>query len=344
MAGENTSQSRKPVKALVTGGGGFIGGAIVEKLVDRGDSVCSFSRNYYPQLTSMGVDQYQGDISDPVAVENACKDQNVVFHVAGKPGIWGRYRDYYNTNVVGTQNVVTACQRYQIRALVYTSSPSVVFNGQDMEGVDESMPYPKKFHTHYHKTKALAEQFVIRSVDDDFRAIILRPHLVWGPKDVNFVPRIISRAKRLIRVGNGKNLIDAVYIDNVADAHVLAADKLMQDPKLSGKIYFISQDNPIYLWDMINAILKAAGMKPVKRAVSHRLAWLIGGVLEIIYKLLHLKVEPQMTRHLADELVTAHWFDISAAKRDLGYIPRVSTEEGLRRLEDWLHKQYLPGS
>jgi nucleoside-diphosphate-sugar epimerase len=343
MAGENTLQPRKPVKALVTGGGGFIGGAIVEKLVHRGDSVCSFSRNYHPQLASVGVDQYQGDISDPVAVEKACKDQDVVFHVAGKPGIWGRYRDYYNTNVVGTQNVVAACQRYQIRALVHTSSPSVIFNGQDMEGVDESMPYPKQFHTHYHKPTALAEQFVIRSVDDNFRAIILRPHLVWGPKDVNLVPRIISRAKRLTRVGNGKNLIDTVYIDNVADAHVLAADKLMQDPKLSGKIYFISQDDPIYLWDIINAILKAAGMKPVKRAVSHRLAWLIGGVFEIIYKLLYLKAEPQMTRHLADELVTAHWFDISAAKRDLGYVPRVSTKEGLRRLEDWLRKQYLPG-
>jgi nucleoside-diphosphate-sugar epimerase len=279
MTGDSTLQPRKPVKALVTGGGGFIGGAIVESLVGRGDTVCSFSRNHYPRLALLGVGQYQGDISDPVAIGKACQGQDVVFHVAGKPGIWGRYHDYYNTNVIGTQNVVAACQRYQIRALVYTSSPSVIYNGQDMEGVNESMPYPQKFHTHYHKTKALAEQFVIRSASDDFGAIILRPHLVWGPKDVNFVPRIISRARRLIQVGNGKNRVDTAYIDNVADAHILAADKLMQDTKLSGKVYFISQDDPVCLWDMINAILKAAGMKPVKRTIPYRLAWLIGGVL-----------------------------------------------------------------
>ena len=303
----------------------------------------AFPENTIPRLASLGVDQYQGDISDPVAIEKACKDQDVVFHVAGKPGIWGRYRDYYHTNVVGTQNVVAACKKCQIRTLVYTSSPSVVFNGQDMEGVNESMPYPQKFHTHYHETKALAEQFVIRSVGPDFGAIILRPHLVWGPKDVNFVPRIISRARRLVQVGNGKNRVDTAYIDNVADAHILAADKLIENNELSGNVYFISQDDPIYLWDMVNAILNAAGMKPVTRKISYRLAWIVGGALEIIYKLLYLKAEPQMTRHLADELVTAHWFDISAAKTDLGYVPRVSTAEGLHRLEDWLRKEYVHG-
>ena len=343
MTDDNTLQFHKPVKALVTGGGGFIGGAIVERLVDRGDTVGSFSRSYYPGLASLGVRQIQGDIRDPVAVGEACKDQDVVFHVAGKPGIWGRYRDYYNTNVIGTQNVVAACKKHNVRTLVYTSSPSVIFNGRDMEGVNESMPYPQKFHTHYHKTKALAEQFVIRSVGDEFGAVILRPHLVWGPKDVNFVPRIISRAKRLVQVGDGKNRIDTAYIDNVADAHILAADKLMRDNTLSGKVYFISQDDPIFLWDMINAILNAAGLAPVKRAIPYRLAWLIGGFLEIIYKLFYLKAEPQMTRHLADELATAHWFDISAAKTDLDYVPRVSTTEGLRRLEDWLRKEYLQG-
>ncbi len=331
------------MKILVTGGGGFLGGAIVKILVNRGNTVRSFSRRFYPELASIGVEQIQGDISDPIAVEKACKGQEVVFHVAGKPGIWGRYIDYYDINVVGTQNVAAACQKNDIGALIYTSSPSVIFNGHDMEGVDESAPYPKKFHTHYHKTKALAEQFIRKAVSDNFRAIILRPHLIWGPRDANFVPRIISRANRLVRIGNGKNLIDTVYIDNAADAHILAADKLLENPKLSGNIYFISQDDPIYLWDMINAILKAAGLNPVHRSIPYGLAWFTGAVFEIFYKLFRISAEPQMTRHLADELVTAHWFDISAAKKDLGYSPRVSTEEGLGRLQDWLRQEYLPG-
>jgi nucleoside-diphosphate-sugar epimerase len=327
---------KKPTKALVTGGGGFLGGAIVRLLQLRGEDVRSFSRSVYAELETLGVEQIQGDISDQHAVEQAVKGMDLVFHVAAKPGIWGDYSEYYQTNVIGTGNVISACLKHRVARLVYTSSPSVVFNGTDMEGIDESAPYPARFHAHYPETKALAEQMVVKSAGDGLASIILRPHLIWGPRDKHFVPRIIERAKRLVKVGDGRNLVDTIYIDNAAEAHLMAADRLESNPELSGKIYFISQDKPMPAWDIINGILKAAGLEPIRRSIPHKMAWVIGAMLECVYKTFKLKGEPQMTRFLADELATAHWFDISAAKKDLGYVPRVSTEEGLRRLEHWL--------
>jgi 2-alkyl-3-oxoalkanoate reductase len=327
---------KSPDRVLVTGGGGFLGGAIVKRLVKRGDRVISFSRGFYPELAEIGVEQIRGDISDSAAVEQACRKVELVFHVAAKPGIWGDYTAYYRTNVVGTLNVIAACKQHHISRLVYTSSPSVVFSGADMEGVDESVSYPEKYIAHYPKTKAMAEQLVRRAAAEGLKTVILRPHLIWGPKDNHLVPRIIEQASRLVRVGNGRNLVDTIYIDNAADAHIQAADKLKQNRHLSGKVYFISQDNPVPLWEMVNNILSAAGLFPVQRSISRNTAWMIGAVLEFVYKTFNISGEPRMTRFLADELSTSHWFDISAAKKDLGYHPEISIEEGLSRLEKWL--------
>ncbi len=279
-------------KVLVTGGGGFLGGAIVRQLVERGDRVISFSRRFYPELAAMEVEQIQGDISDATAVEQACREVDLVFHVAAKPGIWGDYITYYRTNVIGTQNVIIACKQHNVSRLVYTSSPSVVFDGDDMEGVDESVSYPEKYHTHYPKTKAMAEQFVIAAAEEGLKTIILRPHLIWGPRDNHLVPRIIERANRLVKVGNGRNLVDTIYIDNAADAHIQAADRLGQNHNLSGRVYFISQDDPVPLWEMVNNILKRAGLAPVQRSISRNTAWMIGAVLEIFYKMFKISGEP----------------------------------------------------
>jgi 2-alkyl-3-oxoalkanoate reductase len=341
MKNHESIKAKAPKKVLVTGGGGFLGSAIVKRLVKRNDHVRSFSRNRYPELASMGIEQIQGDIRDNTAMEQALKGVDLVFHTAAKAGIWGNYSDYYKTNVTGTQNVIAGCKKHNITRLIYTSSPSVVFNGTDMAGVNESVPYPSKYQAHYPKTKAIAEQNVIRAAGQGLLTIILRPHLIWGPRDKHFVPRIISRAKRLIRVGNGKNLVDTVYIDNAADAHILAADGLEKNPKLSGNMYFISQGDPVYLWEMINHILKAGGLAPVKRSMPRRMAWLMGFILEFAYRTFNISTEPRMTRFLADELAKAHWFDISAAEKDLGYTPRVSIKEGLRRLETWLQNKQL---
>ncbi len=284
----------------------------------------------------MGVEQIQGDIYESTVMQQACQGIDLVFHTAAKAGVWGAYEDYYRTNVVGTRNVIDACQRLKINRLVYTSTPSVVFDGKDMAGVDESVPYPKKFHAPYPQTKAQAEQEVLSAASQELKTIALRPHLIWGPEENHMVPRILARAHRLRQVGDGKNLIDTIYIDNAVDAHLLAADALENRPDFSGRVYFISNNEPMPLWDVINRILDAGGLPPVRRSIPKSLAWVMGAALEFIYKLVHINAEPQMTRFVALELATAHWFDIGAAQRDLGYHPRVTMEEGFDRLKQWL--------
>ncbi|RMF83130.1 MAG: NAD-dependent epimerase/dehydratase family protein [Planctomycetota bacterium] len=327
------------MRALVTGGGGFLGAAIVERLLDRGWRVRSFSRGDYPALRKCGVQVIRGDLADTDAVARACAGCDIVFHVAAKAGIWGPRREFERANVIGTQNVLEACRAHDIPRLVYTSSPSVVFDGGDMSGVDESTPYPNAFKSVYSETKARAEQLVLAFNDRHAtRVVTLRPHLIWGPRDNHIVPRLISRARAgaLRQVGDGTNLVDTTYIDNAADAHLCAADALETNPAAAGRAYFISNGEPRPLWEIINAILACADLPPVTRRISHRAARRIGAVLEMVHTLLRLRREPRMTRFVADELATDHWFDIDAARRELGYEPRVSIDEGLRRLRAWL--------
>jgi 2-alkyl-3-oxoalkanoate reductase len=325
-------------KILVTGGGGFLGYAISKLLFEKGDCITSFSRRYHPELERLNVKHILGDIRDKKAVANACREKEMVFHTAAKPGVWGDYDEYYGINAEGTVNVIEGCLANNVPFLIHTSSPSVVFDGKDMEGADESVPYPEVYHAHYPRTKAIAEQHVLKASSSGLKTIILRPHLIWGPRDKHFVPRIIKRAKRLRIVGDGKNLVDTVYIDNAAYAHILAAESLEKNSQLSGNIYFISQDKPVPLWKMINSILRAGGLPPITRFISPKSALRAGSFFETLYGMLHIKKEPPITKFVAKELATSHWFDITAAKRDLGYEPVVSTEEGLRRLEAWLKK------
>lgn len=329
----------KNKKVLVTGGGGFLGKAIVRKLVAEKIAVTSFSRQAYPELDAMGVTQIQGDLTRREDVLSAFAGIDTVFHVAAKPGIWGRYDAYFQVNVKGTENVLEACRENQVAGLVHTSSPSVVFDDHDMENVDESVPYPETYLAPYPETKAIAEKMVVRASQQGLPVIILRPHLIWGPEDNHLVPGIISRAGRLKVIGPEDDLVDTIYVDNAADAHILAAEKLAENSGLSGNIYFISQDEPVSKWTMANAFLAAAGLPPIRGRVSGKTAYAAGWLFEHIYRVLNIKKDPPMTRFAAKEMATSHWFDISKAKQDLGYTPRVSTAEGLKRLEAWLSRE-----
>ena len=322
------------MRALVTGGGGFLGGAVVLQLRERGDHVRSFSRQSYPALDALGVEQARGDLSDPAAVRDAAAGCDIVFHVAARAGVWGPWDEYYRANIVGTENVIAACRDNGIRRLVFTSSPSVTFAGTDQNGVDESEPYPKRFLAHYPHTKAMAEQAVLAANSPEVATVALRPHLIWGPGDPHLIPRLIERAKagRLKRIGRESKLVDTVYVDNAAAAHLLAADRLAPGSPVAGRAYFISQGEPEPLWDFVNRVLAAAGLPPVTRSVPASVAYAAGAVLEGVYRALRLSGEPPMTRFVARQLSTAHWFDLTAARRDLGYSPAVSTEEGLKRL------------
>jgi nucleoside-diphosphate-sugar epimerase len=325
-------------QVLVTGGGGFLGKALVKKLLRENIGVTSFSRHLHPSLTQMGVSQIQGDLTDADAVRRAVSGMDTVFHVAARPGVWGPYESYYAVNVTGTKNGVDACRSAGVKRLIYTSSPSVVFDENDMENADESVPYPDTYLAPYPETKAAAEKRVRRAAEQGLHVIILRPHLIWGPEDNHLVPGILKRAKRLKIIGSTDDRVDTIYVDNAALAHVLAAKKLEENPALSGNIYFISQDDPVSKWEMANAFLDAAGLPPIRGRISAKTAYAAGWCFETIYRLLGIISEPPMTRFVAKELATSHWFDISRAKKDLGYVPEISTQEGLKRLKAWLSR------
>ena len=324
------------MKALVTGGGGFLGSAIVRQLLARGDEVVSFSRGEHPHLTALGVEQRRGDLSDLNALVEAAKGCDIAFHVAAKAGVWGSFDEYHLANVAGTENVISACRILSITRLVYTGSPSVVFDGSDVEGGDESLPYPAHFEAHYPHTKALAEKAVLAANSRTLATVSLRPHLIWGPGDNHLVPRIVAKARsgKLRRIGERPCLVDTVYVENAAEAHLNAADRLAPGSPPAGKAYFISNGEPLPLWEMVNRILAAAGLPPVTRSISPLLAYAAGTICESLWRSLRLTGEPPMTRFVAKELATAHWFDISAAKNDLGYRPRISIDQGLRLLHE----------
>lgn len=324
------------MKVLVTGAGGFLGLAITRRLIERGDQVQSLARNAYPELDQLGVKQFRGDLANRDAVFQAAEGCDLIFHVAAKAGVWGSWESYYQPNVVGTENILKACVQHRIKKLVYTSTPSVTFDGSDQEGIDESAPYPKKFLTHYPHTKAIAEKKVLEaSGREGLLTVALRPHLIWGPGDNHLIPRIVERAKagKLKFVGDRSKLVDSVYIDNAADAHIAAAGELnSEQPKCAGKAYFISNGEPIPIEDLINGILNAHGIDPVKKSVPSGVAYLAGTIFEAVYGIFGIQKEPIMTRFVARQLSTSHWYNIDAAKNDFGYDPKVSVQEGLQRL------------
>jgi len=322
------------MRALVTGGGGFLGGAIVRRLVERGWTVRALQRGSYESLEALGVEQIRGDIADSTVVSHAMTGCDIVFHVAARVEMWGPIEPFHRTNVVGTENVLAAMSRHEVRRLVFTSSPSVVHSRDGLEGANESVPYPDHYGAAYPQTKAMAEMAVLASNGPDLATVALRPHLIWGPGDTNLVPQLLSRARAgdLRFVGDGSNLVDTVYIDNAADAHMLAADRLERGAACAGKAYFISNGDPWPLKKIVNGILGAGGLPPEERTVPLRAALVAGAMFESLYRIFPTAGGPRMTPFIARNFGTPHWFDISAARRDLGYEPEVSIEEGLRRL------------
>jgi nucleoside-diphosphate-sugar epimerase len=322
------------VRALVTGGGGFLGTAIARALVARGAQVTTFSRGDHPHLATIGTAHIRGDIGEPSAVAAAAAGHDVVFHAAALAGFWGTYEEYHRANVVGTANTIAACRRHGIGRLVFTSSPSVVFDGGDQAGVDERVPYPPNYLAFYPQTKAAAERLVLSANGPELATVALRPHLIWGPGDPHLIARFVARAKagRLMQVGMRDQLVDTIYIDNAAEAHVQAGAALAPGSPVAGKAYFLSQGEPRPCWEMINAFLLAANAPTVTRRIPAPAAYVAGAVLETVYRVLQRTQEPPMTRFLARQLSTSHWFDISAARRDFGFSPAVSIDQGLSRL------------
>lgn len=375
-AAEQTALAQLALKvqhAFVTGAGGFLGKAICLRLLAAGIKVTGFARGHYPELEALGVVMLQGDLVNKDQLQQAMQGCDIVFHVASKAGVWGDRDSYFCPNVKGAANVIAACKTLKINKLVYTSTPSVTFAGQDESGIDESTPYATSFLNYYAHSKAIAEKMMLdaNQVGDvsvesaaatqytisgnnlatthvaipntsqvtapyALKTVALRPHLIWGPGDPHLVPRVLARGRldKLKLVGREDKLVDTIYIDNAAYAHVLAALELCQaKPKCQGKAYFLSNDEPITMAKMLNLILACDALPPVTKRVPQSVAYVAGAVLETVYFLLKKQEEPMMTRFVARQLSCSHYFDISAAKRDLGYRALVTIEEGMCRLK-----------
>ena len=364
---------------FVTGAGGFLGKAICKLLRLTNIKVTGFARGSYPELTEMGVNMIQGDITDFTQLKESMKSCDLVFHVAAKAGVWGSKDDYFKPNVQGAENIIQACHELAITRLVYTSTPSVTFAGVDEAGIDESQPYADNFLNYYGESKALAEQLVLNAsssyldqkkqqssqldsqqsqqnsqIDSQqaskkdskqgkhLKTVALRPHLIWGPNDPHLVPRVLERARsgKLKLVGKEDKLVDTIFVDNAAYAHILAAISLSNDmTNCIGKAYFISNDQPITMAAMLNNILHCAQLPPVTKRIPSSVAYGVGVLLEWVYKIRDIKEEPIMTRFVARQLSTCHYFDISAAKNDLCYTPLISIDDGMKLLKASLTNQ-----
>ena len=324
------------MKVLVTGGGGFLGSAICRQLLARGDEVVVYQRSAADALEKQGAQVIRGDITDAKLLNTASKGVDAIIHTAAKAGLSVNYDDYFAPNVTGTENVLNACRNNGIKKLVFTSSPSVTHSDGDIEGGNESLPYPDTYNSPYPETKALSEQQVMAANCPELATVSLRPHLIWGPGDNHLLPKLLERAKHgKLKLPGPDKLIDTIYIDNAAKAHLLALDKLATHPgTVGGKTYFISNDEPLSQSRIIGDLLKAAGVEVEIQAISPVLAKVAGTLLETGWKLFGIKSEPPLTRWSAEHLSTAHWYDISAAKRDLAYTAEVSIADGLEILAE----------
>jgi nucleoside-diphosphate-sugar epimerase len=254
-------------------------------------------------------------------------------HTAGKAGIWGAAADFHRVNVDGTANVIDACREQGIRFLVYTSSPSIVHDGGDIGGADESIPVAERFTAPYPASKAAAEKMVLAASGSALRTVALRPHLIWGPGDPHILPRLVqkSRGGSLALPGPGK-IIDTIFVENAAQAHVLALQELAASARCAGKAYFVTNNEPLPQGEIIARLLAAVGIEVRIRAVPAGLAKAAGAACEFTWRALKLKSEPPVTRFSVEQLATAHWFDTRAAERDFGYRPAITIAEGLERL------------
>lgn len=311
------------MNVLVTGGGGFVGTYLIDRLLARGYQVRSLGRSPQAALEQKGVEVICGELANSTEVREACLGMDAVFHVAAKAGVWGTWDNFYQPNVIGTRNVLEACKAEGIARLVYTSTPSVVFNGQPIRGGGQEMPYGRNWLCHYAHTKAIAEREVLAANCDTLKVVALRPHLIFGPGDPHLLPRVIESVKagRLKIVGEGRNRVDVSYVEDVAAAHLNALDALESDDTrtCAGQAYFISQGEPVELWPWLNQVLEGLGHPPLTKRMPLGLAYAAGALAECAWKVFAKSGEPPITRFVAVELAKDHYFDMEAAHRDLAY-------------------------
>jgi nucleoside-diphosphate-sugar epimerase len=321
------------LNVLVTGGGGFLGSAIARQLRAAGHTVTAAGRSAYPELEQEGIRTVRLDVRDALAVRRTVPGHDTVIHAAARAGVWGPRADYRRINVDGTAHVVDACRAAGVERLVYTSSPSVVFDGRDHENAGPDLPYPASWEAIYPETKAEAEKLVLAASDARMATVALRPHLIWGPGDPHLLPRVFAKARqgRLRIVGGGANRVSVSFVENAAAAHVQAALALQPGSPAAGRAFFVNDPEPVALWPWLNSLLEAVGLPRVERRVSLGVARAAGAVAEGVWSVLRLSGEPPMTRFVASQLAASHWYDVGPAREAFGYTPVVSAAEAFDR-------------
>ena len=287
---------------VVTGGGGFLGHRITALLCARGDDVRVLARQRQPELEALGARVIQADVRDAPAVSAALRGANAVIHAAAKTGFWGAGDDFWSVNVTGTRTILEAARACGVRRFVYTSTPSVVGYARDVENGGPDLPYAARHESPYPASKAAAERLVLAANGAGLATVALRPHLLVGPGDRQMMPRVVQRAAtgRLRIVGDGRNQVDLTDVENAAWAHLDAHDALVNpDAPGAGRAYFISNGEPVVLWDWLNEVLRALGLPRATRSVPLGAARVAGAAAEALWRLLPFRGEPPVTRFLA---------------------------------------------
>lgn len=336
------------MKILVTGASSLIGQGVTRSLVERGDAVVAFQRGPLDELDGVaGVSVRRGDVADASAIDEATQGCDAVIHLAAKVGVVGTREAFERTNVAGTVNALDAARRAGVRRFVHVSSPSVAHDGTPIVGGVADAALTSHGTAWYPATKAVAEHRALAADGGDLGVVVVRPHLVWGPGDTQLVGRIVERAAsgRLALVGGGRALVDTTYVDNAVSALVAALDAVEPGARCAGRPYVIANGEPRPIRELVEGICRAAGVRFAPRDVSLSAARVVGGVVDRVWPRLGRTDEPPLTRFLADQLGTAHWFDPRPARDDLGWEPTVTIDEGLGRLAEWFSRRDggLPG-
>ena len=330
------------MKALITGGGGFLGSHIAKQLLNRGDEVTILSRGRYPEVEALGAQSVQADLCNKDGLVDILRGFDVIFHVAALAGVWGPRENYFSINVEGTRNLIAAAKEAGVPKMVYTSSPSAVWAAKDQCNVtEEDCPYPETFLTDYPESKAEGEKLALAAHSPDFAVCALRPQLIWGPGDPHLFPRLWTRYERLRIIGNGQNIVGICYVENAAHAHLLACDTLTFESPQGGKAYFVTDLKPIVMWAWLNSIFQRLGRKPIQKKISANLAYNLGAVLEMIWKTFGLKGEPFMTRFVARKLSSSFYFDLGNIQKDLDYTEIVDPADGFELMIKYFEELYL---
>ncbi len=325
------------MRVLLTGAQGFLGRRVLEMLLERGFAVRALTRRPAPELAALGAEVFAGDLHDPAAVRLAAQSREAVIHCAARSGVWGPLDAFIQANFMTTANMLMAAREAGAKFFVHTSSPSVVHTGRPLDGVDESAPLTDNPAHAYPYSKMLAERLVLAANGPAFNTVALRPHLIWGPGDPHFLPRLLDRARQnSLWLLKSEALVDGAYIDSAALAHVLALEKLREGAPVGGRAYFIAQGEPCTASQLIARILEAAsrGRAEVRGTLPAWLGKAGAFILERYWKIMKLSGEPPLTSFVAEELTLPHWFKLSAARRDLGFVPPLSMAEGLAKLAE----------